>query len=349
MGLLKALTGILSAVLLAACSTNPPAPDAKDPLAMQLIATDLVHTLVQIRSIAVPDTTLSLPEENFSGDNFGNALQERLEQVGYAVRTVGSSPSDKSVSYTIQPGEITSDGRDTSTFTVSIGSVSVRRTYTNTDSADVHPTAEMLVKGADATSLRISNSIFGPSSPVAELEEPATGNQARSELSSETPVDAVPAEPVAGVQLSDPGDIRDAAVLARLQRRPLTNFRELKRSNFSDLFDSLVLVRETIVPFGNDSIELDGTARALIASLVDDFDIERDVFSVIGCSNGATSVASGPKGLALGRAADVTAVLVSLGVPRQSVLEEGCWSDEHFDEMMPRRGVVLSLQRYPVS
>lgn len=333
MGLPKTLIGLLcSFVVLQGCSLNPVAPDKNNHEAMQLIATDLVSALVQIRSIPVATTTLSLPHEQFDDSHFASALQERLERVGYAVRTVGSNPADKLVSYTIEPVEGDAEAEDAGTFTVTIGSVSVRRNYADLDSSEVHPTAVMLVKGADASHLQVNDNLFKYSAAAKTVTEGLP----------EVVQPASVAENVAGQEIRG----LQPETLAMLQQRPLRNFRELKRSNFSDLYDSLVLVRETILPFGNDSIDLEPVARELIAQFVDEYDVQRDVFSVIGCSNGATSVAAGPKSLALGRAADVTAELIRLGVPRQSVLEEGCWSGEHFDEMMPRRGVVLSLQRY---
>ena len=66
MGLPKTLIGLLcSIVVLQGCSLNPVAPDKNHDEAMQLIATDLVSALVQIRSIPVETTTLSLPHEQF--------------------------------------------------------------------------------------------------------------------------------------------------------------------------------------------------------------------------------------------------------------------------------------------
>lgn len=358
MALLKALTGLVCCAVLYGCAVNPVEPDTNRREAIQLVAVDLVNALVQVPSIPLGTTTLNLSAEQFDDGDFATALLDRFERVGYSIRTVGSNPADQPVSYQVEQKGETESGESTSTFTVSIGSVSVRRNYAGLDSGmgsdGVYPTAAMQVKGVDASYLRLSDDIFqralstaSTQSAESSVENAISKGVEPNEAATMDTTTGIPPRVESGDSLET--DNLQSETLARLQQRPLQNFRELERSNFSDLFQTLTIVREAVLPFDNDSVDLNAVARAQIGRFVEDYGIQSDVFSVIGCSNGSTTVAGGPKRLALGRAGVVTAELERLGVPPQSILEEGCWSGEYFDEMMPRRGVVLSLQRYKAS
>lgn len=359
MRLPKALAGLVCSLILGSCSAVKIVPERSEPEAMQLVATDLVNALVQVNSIPVGTTTLNLSQEFFDGSQFGEALRQRLEQAGYAIRTVGSNPADQLANFSVEHYNDEPDGEEVSIFTVTIGPVSVRRQYAQRDGDGIYPTAAMQLKGAVADSLIVSDELFKQRvsiQPSDELDGQAVQASSSDEPSGVDP-SMIMADKVDAASGALAGDVMQptnvqgvqAARLAELQQRPLQNFRELQQSNFSDMFQSLSIVRETVLPFGNDSTRVSAEARKHIARFVADFDVDQDVFSVIGCSNGATTDALGPEGLAMGRADGVTNELLRLGVPRQSILEEGCWSGEHFDEMMPRRGVVLSLQRYLAS
>jgi len=97
--------------------------------------------------------------------------------------------------------------------------------------------------------------------------------------------------------------------------------------------------------FGNDSMVLGSTNKSLIDQFVDNEIREGDVVSLIGCSNGPTSLEIGNEGLALGRAQRVTEALTSRGVPRENVLDEGCWAPVSAQDRFPNRGVVMELWR----
>ena len=82
-----------------------------------------------------------------------------------------------------------------------------------------------------------------------------------------------------------------------------------------------------------------------LETLANEFREESDVFSVIGCSHGNTGLANGNALLAVGRSKRVKQFLIGQGVPVNRILDEGCWAPVHFDEEMPRRGVVIELKR----
>ena len=123
------------------------------------------------------------------------------------------------------------------------------------------------------------------------------------------------------------------------------NFMSLQQSNFSDLFAEMGIVREKILTFPNDSTFMGKENKARLNAILDGFNAQSDVLSVIGCSMGATSHAGGQEALAKGRALRVRDELLYAGIPEENILEEGCWGEEAYDQRMPRRGVVVTLKR----
>lgn len=343
----RGLMSVLCSVLLLGCASLEEHAGKRgdgSSAGLQLIATDLVSMLVQVPSISVGSTTLNLPAEQFAENDFGRVLQHQLEEVGYAIRTTGTNPRDSSVAFSIDSPSDTVEGDPVRTYTVSIDTVSVRRQYADFDSAAVQPVSSMQIKGAVADNLQVNDSLFAPveESPAKVAESARQQDQAGAADSGQ----------LASESLSNAGLLSRQSFgsdLQQIQQRERLNFREIQRSNFSDVYHTMSKVREALIPFGNDAVALDPIAEEEIARFLGAFNAETDVFSVIGCSNGRTQAPAGPQGLALGRAAAVTTELKRLSVPAQSILEEGCWSGEHYDEMMPRRGVVLTLYRLPAS
>ena len=123
------------------------------------------------------------------------------------------------------------------------------------------------------------------------------------------------------------------------------NIRNTLVSNFQSDFVDTLIVKEKILTFANDSTRMGVINKAQVESFIRGFNPGSDVVSIIGCSHGNTSAEGGQEALALGRAARVRDELLFSGIPEQNIRAEGCWAGEHFDEGMPRRGVVITLRR----
>lgn len=116
-------------------------------------------------------------------------------------------------------------------------------------------------------------------------------------------------------------------------------------STFSSILDSYEKIDRQVIIFDNDSMILGNTNKLLIDQFVDQRLGEEDIIGLVGCSNGPTALAIGNEGLALGRAKRVTQALLARGVPRDRVLDEGCWAPVNASDRFPSRGVVLELWR----
>ncbi|MFK8079546.1 MAG: hypothetical protein AB8B97_04610 [Granulosicoccus sp.] len=272
-----------------------------------------------------------------------------------------------------------------STVTVTVGDVAVRRSYIAQADGTVVPTGPMQVRGVDASSLQLDNDIF--STPAAKEPEPelpappkttiVAGEQVvdakpisttpvppliplpersntRVELPAQTDADIATLPTITGnrpfldlvapsVATAQPRQPMDAMVERKTQ-----NILELQQSNFESLFAEMGIVDEKVLTFANDSIRMGSVNKARLSELLQNFDPESDVLSVIGCSLGRTAYSGGQQALALGRAERVREELLYAGIPDSKILAEGCWADESLDARLPRRGVVVALKR-PVS
>lgn len=386
MSKLKFFLSLIVCLILSGCVFIPAkAPANSDSNA--LIAQDMVNVLAQIAQLPAGTTTLSIPTLFSRKDPFTATLAQEFKSAGYAVRTASGGHSGAAqVSYELARYMDPQHGA-VSTYTVSVGSISVRRSYITVDDQQVQPLAPMQIKGASAAGLRLDNQLFANQGTptgkpkgrvVAEAETalPASSSKLSTQSQSTASVLSTPGKvdqplviegnerqesPSSLGQAVEPSLLNIAApttysiagrgvepnTLRELSNSPTRNVRELGQSNFADVFARLTIVDEIILTFDNDSVRMGAVNKTRVSNLVSLFNGATDVFSVIGCSNGATNLAMGQQGLALGRAERVREELLFAGVPDENILEEGCWAGEYYDELMPRRGVVLSLKRRP--
>lgn len=271
------------------------------------------------------------------------------------------------------------------TVTVMAGDIGLRRSYEVTPDGEVRPLGRMQVKGIDPGKLYSRGEIFAkpekagdeqnarPAKPrgslafpeqSVEYAEPATvlaetpiteqsvvTDQSLSrdaglplpqieqvDQANTLPTLVVPSSAAISIQL--PPDLLDSG-----QRKPTENILELQQSNFEDVYADMGLVREKILTFADDSTRMSNSNKLRLRDLVDRFNPDSDLISVVGCALGKTNYSGGQKELAIGRAMSVRDELVEAGIPSERILEEGCWSEEPLDLRMPRRGVVIALKR----
>lgn len=123
------------------------------------------------------------------------------------------------------------------------------------------------------------------------------------------------------------------------------NIAELGLSNFEEELSDKKNVAEEILIFGDDSYVLGARNKQLLGDMIDSFNPETDVVSVVGCSTGVTQIEHGNAALAIGRANRVKEALLYSGVPHDKIFEEGCWSPTPNSTPFPNRGVVITVKR----
>ncbi|MFK7853792.1 MAG: hypothetical protein AB8B79_06755 [Granulosicoccus sp.] len=332
---------------------------------MQLMAIDFVNALQQIRELVPSATTVQLLRADRS-DLFTASMQTALEDAGYGIRWVEDDGGNYLMQYR-QVREATSGATHRDIYEVAVGQVEMRRTYVLGTEVGVKPVTPLYVRGTDASNIVLNDSVFEPvevsqqpqNAPAAVVipvppKAIAPKLQTTEPVATVSPVElgidnqsrlAVPdeANPLQGL-VSDATSTKSLTLpLVALPR--VENVFELGGSNFEDILAGHVKVEEQILTFPNDSLRLGDLNKRFIERMVVRFDAQSDVFSLIGCSLGPTNIEGGNAALALGRASRVREALLFAGVPQNKILDEGCWAGDSADNTLPRRGVVVTLNR----
>jgi len=342
----------------------------REQLGLQRIADDFVHALRQIPTHPPAQTTIQLQRIE-PKDAVGSAFKAAFESGGYGVRLVDIDASDNFFQYRIEDESITSlSGRHR--FEIAIGSVEMRRTYGGLLNNTVRPLTPMYVRGADASQIVLNDSAFAsgiaaaqtidndafkqtPSSSDAEVLDsplPTTDKPVAEQMLAAT-VDV----PIERIPLSVPDEVNPLQNMVSAQidagsfslppvaLSQVQNVFELGSSNYVDVLSDFTVVAQQILTFANDSLRLGEINKQLVENMVTQYEPALDIFSVIGCSMGPTAIQQGNAALALGRASRVREALLFAGVNKDKILDEGCWAGDSEGNALPRRGVVLTLNR----
>jgi hypothetical protein len=289
-----------------------------------LISDNLVNTAAQIPHL---NPLLATVQVSKPKTTFDKHVQRELAARGYKLEEVGAGDGVNVVKSQVRrvPGE---NGAMQSLYVLAIGQVSVERAYDTLADKTV-PVSEQVVRGSDQRSLALNDDIFEvPNSPYSNV---AFGDYD-------------------GPQIKDVLEPDPSAKGTGLWRSPRQNavkrnIYETMASNYQDVFTDYENVEQSILVFPNDSLRMGDTNKEIIERYVEQMDPETDILSVIGCSHGQTNINNGNSLLALGRANRVKEALMFSGIEHDQVLEEGCWAPQTFDDVMPNRGVVLTLKR----
>lgn len=301
-----------------------------------LVAGDLVKTLATLDGLGPNHGALQMIEHK---SLFAKSLRTELQQAGYTLEQVDYRTGPRYVSYRID--SLQNESGANREYILTVGAVTLKREY-GQDDRGVFPVSNVSVDGAIPESPQgdIQQIVQSPeatrrSSPQGSLIL-ASGHTNTTDVTTYAIEDRDPPEDPSNAFVALPED------LSGIPRR---NLYETRRSNFADYTTGFAAVDKSILVFPNDSLRITELARQQLIEMSRRFRENTDVISVVGCSHGKTALENGNELLAIGRSKRVQQALVEQGVPFDRILDEGCWAPVHFDEMMPRRGVVLSLKR----
>ena len=337
LSLMFRIVSMCCVVLVSACSSlNPTAshidssedtPAAVNNTAMDMVAADFVSALVQIPGYSPQFTTVEFDRSKLS-DTFTNAMRDKLEMSGYGIRWVDVSADGNLFQYR-RENESSVAAVQRTRYELAVGDVELRRTYVGVEDGNaVQPVTPLYIRGADASKVVLNDAAFANQNPsnsknglsvsddVSPLSEWARKEQNENPLAM--PLVALPS---------------------------VRNVFELGGSNHTDTLASHSTVVERVLTFANDSLRLGTLNKQIIHALVSDYVAATDMFSVLGCSLGPTELKGGNAALALGRASRVTEALLFAGVAPDKILDEGCWAGDSGGNTLPKRGVILTLNR----
>ena len=296
------------------------------------IAQNLLYTLSMLDEVSPWQTAVQFSEP---GTNFGRYVESGLGELGYAVRRVSADQGKHYVRYASE--QLQNETGKFTRYRVAIGDVSVERYYDKTG-VETYPVSVMSIEGAKVQEIGLNDEIFSKRDNFY-----SAASFIRDDGSEVQVVGVSPSTANTSAIMSNNGVT--LATAARLDPSEKKNMYETRESNFSAVFVDYEDVKREILIFPNDSLFLGQENKAVIEQYANSIESNTDVISLIGCSHGKTRLTNGNSLLAIGRANRVKEALLSVGVSEEQVLDEGCWAPVHFDEMMPRRGVVMTLKR----
>ncbi|MFT7213418.1 MAG: hypothetical protein ACI9XK_003675, partial [Granulosicoccus sp.] len=270
-------------------------------------------------------------------DGLIQSFKSSLELAGYGVRWVGESVGtpvgEHSVNNLLQyrREELNVSGTpEQLRLDIAVGDVELRRSYTGWMINQVQPVTPLYVRGADAT--------------LVVLDDAQIFRKANSQAIEAVPL-TVPKNisPLSGLVASvSTANSLTVGTIASLNAK---NVFDLGGSNYANALGEHDIVVEQVLTFPNDSLRMGNTNKELLDALVTRYNPVTDLFSVLGCSLGPTNLKNGNAALALGRASRVREALLFAGVDQHKILDEGCWAGDSSNSTLPRRGVVVTLNR----
>ncbi len=361
----RAIASLGALVALAGCTALPPALqhslqeslEAADPNAPGAVAkrtepvvSDMVSALVQLRDPVRTTVQVGPPAGTQPNDAIRATLVDALAAAGYGIQRVPADQGANFLDWSYAAGDAGPDAGGASLATrLSIGAVTLERDYLATDDGFV--AASPLTVSGTRGPVGLDDDARLPGTDPAHSRIVYAGD-ARA-LANGTDL----AVPIISLVTDDVVRGLTAAATGRSARRGLPsrqaiNSNRVEVSNlyfgngaFDALRGDMASVASGIIVFGDDSMRLGAVGKREVRAFVEDFSADTDMISLVGCSNGPTKLAIGNEGLALGRSARVVEELVTLGVERSRILDEGCWAGRSAGKRFPSRGVVIELLR----
>lgn len=317
------------------------------PISDKTMISDLLDIAVQVFSPL--STTLQFnTNEN---DPMMQYFISEFSALGYGIQRV--SADQGSHHFTYSRTDIATDTNQPSVrFTTTIGAVDFSRDYQVSSDNIVTPVSEVRLSGTrvpvtvnDVQSARmsapdpdISQAVYVASLNLEEQVPPVIS------LITNELVDRVAEQSALTLQARSS---EKASVNALNSNRvEITNLLYTGgSSNFASLLEDYDTVERASIIFANDSLVLGDTNKRLIEKMLIEHLQAEDLVSLVGCSTGPTALEIGNEGLALGRAERITQELLSQGIPRERILDEGCWAPVAAGDDLPARGVVMEIWR----
>lgn len=315
----------------------PPAKIEQIPTADQTIIQDLAGVIAQIYEPLSTTLQINATKSDPTLNHFASVLAKK----GFGIQRVSADQGANFVSYSKTKDNL--DNQSNVNFTVAVGAVSVTRKYQLMANNVVSPASTVRLAGT-----RAPVTINDTASNKKQVKDPSFSKAqyvASLRLDEQTPIISLITPEIVSSIAAQSADGTSLRAL-NSSKIEVNNLFFTNQSTFSSVLDDYSKIYKYVVVFGNDSMVLGERNKSLIDQLVENVLVDDDIVSLVGCSNGPTSLEIGNEGLALGRASRVTEALMARGVPRDNVLDEGCWAPVAEEEdRFPSRGVVLELWR----
>lgn len=314
---------------IAGCGVLPHKENSNSPLLRvvnsqehnnRLVASNLIHVLAQLDELRPINTTIQITEPVTP---LGETVLALLRDAGYGIQKVVGDLGANYVRYKYE--ESTTEQGPVTRYTMSIGAIEASRDYT-VSAGVIYPDSALEITGASEIFAQLNDGIFDKYG--VNYEDRVFFN------------DSVLPEVTLELDVANADESQDVAQQVLRQ-----NMYDTRESNYATIFENYENIESTVLVFSNDSMALGTRNKRVISDFARKMNPATDLISVIGCSHGKSRIKNGNNVLAIGRANRVKEAFIYAGIDYGKVLDEGCWAPRHFDEAMPRRGVVLSIKR----
>lgn len=292
------------------------------------VAVDLMSIFKQI---TIPFST-TIQVSSLNTNEMVNAIVKELVKAGYGIQRVSTDQGANllKVSY-----EQTADNESRYRYTMSVGNIFISRIY-DVISVGIVP----------ASAFEVSGSLV-----VADVDDSRLNSDYPAEFKkiTYTTFESANQEATAISLFSDSAPTNTGTSIVSSLGKNSSQLEIVNLFNGDSVFQSITdshdrMARQVLI-FANDSLLLGDNNKLLVREFLKQIETSSDQIRLIGCSNGQTDLEIGNEGLALGRAARVTDELLRMGIPRDRVLDEGCWAPVSAGDRFPGRGVVMELWR----
>ncbi|MFT5895373.1 MAG: hypothetical protein ACI8VW_002247 [bacterium] len=301
--------GITAESITPRIASNLEVVENTDPLVraqLQLIATNLIATLIQIPEMRPTTTTLQISAPKTT---FGHAVVRALEDASFGVQLVSADQGKNYVSYSKRLSE-TESGLVTD-YTLAVGKIGLTREYIEENNA-VYPSSLMKISGTDSIAdIDLADNIFAEQGGdnTAFISGAQNSGRVNPTLSVKT-VDVYEFD-----ELPQDKRTRQDIVFAQAKRR----FFESDTQRTAPNLNSYEKHRRTVLIFDNNSTQMLGSSnKQAVRLLVREFS-DDDIIVIKACQD-----ADGEDTPSLNRGIRVEEELAGYGVPTESAYIAPC-------------------------
>ena len=316
---------------LSACATTP------EPLSgrttadrnLELVVTDLVTAMIQIRSLHPTVTTLQFSEPR---TELGKKLLVALENAGYGVQMVDTDQGNNYVSYAVRTAE--TEAGIVNDYLIKVDEIELRREY-NTTQSGIYPSSLMFLKGvSEKTDIVLSEQIFSEQGG-GELFLSGV-DPGRSGITDPSAIREVFTDE--SLRINSEKRTEQQVVFTEARNTTFENARKYEPTNFAGMkpFQRLVLLFPD-----NVSLTLGLGNKTAVGSMLEKY-TEGDVFEISACDD-----VDGKNEMAERRAVRVKEEFMSHGVASDAITRAPCTRSNfrHHSDDSPTPVSIIQYQK----
>jgi len=285
---------------------------------VDLIAENFVHTLSQLDGLSPIPTTIQMSQPTTP---FGRAIEKHVIDAGYGHQLVDGDMGLYFLRYRVVRTE--TQAGYTRLFRMIIGDIALEREFQNVE-GHLTPVSAMRIKGSRTNQIRLNDDIFRFNNP----------NLFESRV-----------EPLGDSGTTNPPLVNNSTRALETPSAVVSIGFEQNESQYAESFVGYLDIVSQLHQFSYKSRRISTAAYNEMREIIEDFNPDTDLISILGCSLGNDASQSENKALAKVRATRVKRALIRSGIGPNKIFDESCWDISSWDANSIRRAVILTHKR----